>query len=165
MSPSRVIALWCLALGACWLLTSSPAASAADSLKVIDNRGGGQVVYSPVDEGTPQRAMARVLRYVHTHFGDTPVVGNVFESRGAQNFGAFFTVTAKTQGNKTIAGMVIVSLTPGAMPAAAVLYADSSRFAATEPKLLHALTDALVKANPERFQSVPTQNFLKGADF
>ncbi|HEY4972482.1 MAG TPA: hypothetical protein VII41_02675, partial [Steroidobacteraceae bacterium] len=29
----------------------------------------------------------------------------------------------------------------------------------------NALADALVKANPERFQTVPTQNFLKGTDF
>jgi hypothetical protein len=86
--------------------------------------------------------MASVLRYVHAHFGDTPVVGRVFESRDAQNFGAFFTVTAKTQGNKKMAGLVIVSLARGAAPAAAVLYDESSRFAATEPKLLRALTDA-----------------------
>jgi hypothetical protein len=142
MSLSRAVASWCLALGACWLITSLPPASAADSLKVIDNPGGGQVVYGPVEAATPQQAMASVLRYVHTHFGDTPVVGKVFESRDVQNFGAFFTVTAKTQGNKTIAGLVLVSLAAGAMPAAAVLYDEASRFAATEPKLLRALTDA-----------------------
>ena len=27
------------------------------------------------------------------------------------------------------------------------------------------LADALVKSNPDRFQTVPTQNFLKGVDF
>jgi len=29
----------------------------------------------------------------------------------------------------------------------------------------NALADALVKANPDRFQTVPTQDFLKGTDF
>jgi hypothetical protein len=29
----------------------------------------------------------------------------------------------------------------------------------------NALADALVKANPDRFQTVPTQDFLKGVDF
>lgn len=29
----------------------------------------------------------------------------------------------------------------------------------------NALADALVNANPDRFQTVPTQNFLKGVDF
>jgi hypothetical protein len=86
--------------------------------------------------------MANVLRYVHTYFGDTPVVGKVFQSRDGQNFGAFFTVTAKTQGNKKIAGLVMVSLAGTAKPAAAALYDDSGRFATTEPVLLHALTDA-----------------------
>jgi hypothetical protein len=29
----------------------------------------------------------------------------------------------------------------------------------------NSLADTLVKANPDRFQMVPTQSFLKGADF
>jgi len=29
----------------------------------------------------------------------------------------------------------------------------------------NSLADALVKADPDRFQTVPTQNFLKGTDF
>jgi hypothetical protein len=29
----------------------------------------------------------------------------------------------------------------------------------------NSLADALLKANPDRFQTVPTQNFLKGTDF
>src|ERR1700733_1381966 len=131
-----------LALGLLWSITCSPAAGAQDSLKVIDNPAGGQVVYGPVDQDSPQAAMAAVLRYVHTHFGNPPLVGKVFQSRDAQNFGAFFTVTAKTQGNRNFAGLVIVSLARGAKPAAAVLYDDSGRFAKTEPVLLRALTDA-----------------------
>jgi hypothetical protein len=92
----------------------SQPASAAEALKVIDNPGGGQVVYGAVAEDTPHKAMARVLRYIHGHFGDTPVVGRVYQNAR------------------------------GAVP--------------------NALADALVKANPERFQTVPTQNFLKGVD-
>jgi hypothetical protein len=138
----RVTDFVSLALGLLWSVTSSHSASAQDSLKVIDNPAGGQVVYGPVDQDTPPAAMAAVLRYVHTHFGDAPIVGKVFQSRDAQNFGAFFTVTAKTQGDRKIAGLVIVSLARGAKPAAAVLYDDSSRFAKTEPMLLRALTDA-----------------------
>ncbi len=29
----------------------------------------------------------------------------------------------------------------------------------------NSLADALIKANPDRFQTVPTQDFLKGVDF
>jgi hypothetical protein len=142
MPQPRMTHVVSLALGLIWLVTSSPSASARDSLKVIDNPGGGQVVYGFVNQSTPQTAMAAGLHYVHAHCGDTPVVGKVFQSRDGQNFGAFFTVTAKTRGNKKIAGLVIVSLARGAKPAAAVLYDDSSRFATTEPVLLHTLTDA-----------------------
>ena len=131
-----------LALGVAWLIKSPPSAGGQDSLKVIDNPGGGHVVYGPVNQNTPQAAMAAVLRYVHTQFKDTPAVGKVFESRDGQNFGAFFTLNAKAQADERIAGLVIVSLARGSMPAAAVLYDNSSRFAATEPVLMRALTDA-----------------------
>ncbi len=124
------------------LIASACAAGEEDALKVIDNPGGGQVLYGPVRQGTPQAAMAAALRHVHNQFGQSPAVGTVFESRDGQNFGAFFTVTATTHGNQQYAGLVIVSLARGADPAAAVLYDESARFATTEPVLLHALTEA-----------------------
>ena len=118
-------------------------AIAQDSPKVIDNPGGGQVViYGPINENTPQAAMADVLRYVHTRFGDTPVVGKFFQPRDANSVGAFFTVTAKTEGNKKIAGLMIVSIALGAKPAAAILDDDAVRFATTEPILMRTLDDA-----------------------
>ena len=142
MPQPRTTGLVSLAVVVLWLITSIPSARAGESLKVIDNPGGGQVVYGPVDQSTPQGAMAAVLRYVHIHFGDRPQVGKVFKSTDGQIFGAFFTVTAKSDGNKPIAGLVIVSLARGSKAAAAVLYDDSSRFVKTEPVLLHKLTDA-----------------------
>jgi hypothetical protein len=131
-----------LLLGITLAETYPVSANPQDSLKVIESPGGGQVVFGNLTQSTPPSAMAAVLRYVHTHFGDSPVVGKVFQSRDGANFGAFFTVTAKTQGNKRIAGLALVSLAGGTNPAAAVLYDDSSRFAATEPVLLRTLTDA-----------------------
>lgn len=136
-----------LALAMTWLACIPVTLAADAALKVIDNPGGGQVVYGPVDEGTPQAAMATVLHYVHTHFGQSPVVGRAFQSHDAKNFGAFFTVAPKNQNDKRIAGLVIVSLAPGSRPAAAVLYDDTSRFAKTEPVLLRALTDAWKSAS------------------
>jgi hypothetical protein len=130
-----------MTLNILWLIGPQGARS-QDALKVIDNPGGGQVVYGPVDASTPQSAMAAALHYVHLHFGDSPVIGKVFQSRDRQNFGAFFTVTEKAQDKRKIAGLVIVSLAKGAKPAAAVLYDLSSRFATTEPGLLGALTTA-----------------------
>ena len=148
MSLTRMTDRIGMAVGVSCLLALCQSAAAVDSLKVIDNPSGGQVVYGPADQDTPQAAMAYVLHYVHTHFGEAPVVGKVFQSRDGRNFGAFFTVTARTQGNnKRIAGLAMVSLAAGAKPAAAALYDEASRFATTEPILLHALTDAWKSAS------------------
>src|ERR1700722_9940236 len=147
MPQPRLTHLVTLISGLIWLFACPGFACAQTSLKVIDNPGGGQVVYGPVDENTPAAAMVAVLRYVHTRFGESPTVSKVFQSRDGQNFGAFFTVSAKTQGNKSIAGLVIVFVAREAAPPAAVLYDDSSRFATTEPVLMHMLTDAGRKAS------------------
>jgi hypothetical protein len=141
MALPRTSRLVSLAVIVLCLFACISLARAEEALKVIDNPGGGQVVYGPVDQNTAQGAMAVVLHYVHAHFGDRPLVGKVFQSRDGQNFGAFFTVTAKNAGNKPIAGLVIVSLAHGSKPAAAALYDESSRFAKTEPVLLHKLNE------------------------
>jgi hypothetical protein len=124
------------------LMSCSASGGAQESLSAIDGPSGGKVVYGSVNESSPQAAMAAVLHYVHKQFGEAPVVGKVFESRDGQNFGTFFTVTSKTQGDKRFAGLVIVSVASGVKPAAAVLYDESARFARTEPVLWRALTDA-----------------------
>ncbi|MFZ0706266.1 MAG: hypothetical protein WAM71_11730 [Candidatus Korobacteraceae bacterium] len=136
-----------LAVALLWLSVSLTTARAQESLRTIDNPGGGQVVYGQVDQSTPQGTMAAVLRYVHTRFGDRPQVSKVFQSRDGHTFAAFFTLTAKNHGNKPVSGLVIVSLAGGAKPAAAVLYDDSSRFVKTEPVLLEKLTDAWKSAS------------------
>jgi hypothetical protein len=135
------IALWLLVILGSLTALAAPA-DAPHMLKSIDNSGGGQIVYGPTDEATPQAAMASALRYVHKRFEDRPIVGKVFQSRDGQNLGAFFTLVDKPQNNKPMAGLVIVSLANGSKPAAAVLYDISSRFASTEPALLRALTSA-----------------------
>jgi hypothetical protein len=123
-------------------------ALAQGGLKVIDNPGGGQVMYGPVaNQTTPQGTMLSVLRYIHGHFGNRPQVGNIFEGRDSQTFGSFFLVTAKSgnQAGRPLAGLVLISLPRGAQPAAAILYDDSSRFAKTEPVLLRKLAEAWKK--------------------
>jgi hypothetical protein len=129
-------------LGFIGVAACSASVNEQGTLSVIDAPHGGKVVYGPVKEASPQKAMADVLRYVHTQFGEAPLVGKVFQSRDGQNFGAFFTVSGKRQGDKRFAGLAIVSLARGSVPAAAVLYDESTRFAQTEPVLLRSLTDA-----------------------
>jgi hypothetical protein len=137
--------------------TALSIARADDGLKTIDNPGGGQLVYGPVlNQTTPQGAMATVLHDVHTHFGDRPQVGKVFQSRDGSTFGAFFLLNPKTNGNKPMAGLVIISMARGARPAAAVLYDESSRFAHTEPQLMRKLAQAWQTASTQPASSSPT---------
>jgi hypothetical protein len=142
---SSVFAVMVIALGVLCLIGSAPAI-AQEALRTIDNRGGGKIVYGVLDHTSAGGAMGAVLRYVHHEFGDSPVVSKVFQSRGGQDFGAFFTVTAKTQGGKPFAGLAIVSIGSGKV-AAAALFDESARFARTEPKLLHTLTEAWTSAS------------------
>lgn len=133
-------------------LATATLTARADSggLKTIDNPGGGQVVYGPLTNVTTQRdAMAAMLRNVHGHFGDEPQIGKFFQAKGSDSIATFFQLTAKNQGNKPIAGMVIVSVTQGAKEgAAAVLYDDAARFAKTQPAMMKALNQAWHADNP-----------------
>jgi hypothetical protein len=54
--------------------------------------------------------MGTMLRNIHGHFGDRPQIGKFFQTRGSDSIATFFTLTAKLQGNKPMAGLVIVSL-------------------------------------------------------
>ena len=103
------------------LLLLCISAHAQDSLKTIDNPGGGQIVYGPVSGQTSmQGAMGAMLRNIHSHFGDRPQIGRFFQAGGTDSVATFFTVTAKSRG-KHIAGMVIVSMPAGTQPAGAFL--------------------------------------------
>jgi hypothetical protein len=123
--------------------TAASAQGASDALKFIDNPGGGQVVYGTIDGShTPQSGMAFMLKQVHGHFGDKPQVSNVFQVRGSDSYAAMFTLIAKNEGGKPIAGEVIVAVPKGGQPAAAVLYDDAARFAKSQPALMKALSGA-----------------------
>lgn len=112
-------------------------------LKIIDNPGGGRIAYGHLSGQTSKPdAMVLVLHKVHTEFGDRPQLGKFFQSKDGDSIAAFFTVTARTQGNKPVAGLAIVHMAAGAPPAAAVLFDDASRFRRTEPAMMARLIDA-----------------------
>ncbi len=118
-------------------------ASSADALTVIDNPGGGQIVYGTLPgESSFGGGLATMLKSVHGHFGDRPQVGKFFQARGSDSVAAFFTLTAKNQGGKPIAGLVIVSMPQGSQPAAAVLYDEAARFPRSGPSMLLKLNEA-----------------------
>jgi hypothetical protein len=115
-----------------------------DGLHTIDNPGGGQVVYGTLTgQSTMSNAMVYMLRQIHGHYGDRPNIGKFFQSRGGDSVATFFTLTAKTQGNKPIAGLVIVNMPRGGTPTAAVLTDSAANFAKTEPVLMQKLNAAM----------------------
>ena len=118
-------------------------ARADDGLKTINVAGGGQIVYGPIiGASSLQGAMGTVLRDIHGHFGDRPQIGKFFQTPEKDSIATFFTLTAKTQGGKRIAGMVIVSMPRGTKPAAALLYADADQFGKKVNVLLKRLNEA-----------------------
>jgi hypothetical protein len=121
-------------------------------LKTINNPGGGQVVYGPLTNVTSMGdAMGAMLRNVHGHFGDKPQIDKFFRTKGSDSVATFFHLTAKSQDNKPVAGMVIVSLAPGAKEgAAAVLYDDAGRFRKTQPAMMSSLNKAWQQENNQR---------------
>ena len=130
------VAVFCLA-------TVLAPARADDSLKTINNPGGGQIIYGPLlgGESSLPDAMVSMLRNVHARFGERPQIGKFFQARGSNSVATFFTVTAKTQGGKQIAGMVIVSMPSGSKPSGALLYDDADRFNMTANPMLKKLNE------------------------
>ncbi|HEY4972410.1 MAG TPA: hypothetical protein VII41_02310, partial [Steroidobacteraceae bacterium] len=121
----------------------SPAQS-QDALHTISDPGGGEIVYGTLSgQSSLANAMIFMLRQVHGHFGERPQIGKFFQSRGGDSVATFFTLSAKNQGNKAIAGLVIVNMPRGATPSAAVLYDDATHFTRTEPAMLRKLNQAM----------------------
>ena len=117
--------------------------SSSPGLQTLDNPAGGHVVYGPMEDAMSMpQAMAYMLRQIHGRFGDRPQIGRFFQSRSKDSLATFFTLTARKQDGKAIAGLVIVSTPQGAKPAAAVLYDDASRFSKTESTLMNMLNSA-----------------------
>ncbi|MGD0514572.1 MAG: hypothetical protein ABSA29_14840 [Terriglobales bacterium] len=138
------------------LLSLCASAHAQDSLKTIDNPGGGEIVYGPVTGQTSmQGAMGAVLRDIHSRFGERPQIGRFFQAGGTDSVATFFTVTAKSQGGKHIAGMVIVSMPSGTPPAGAIVYDDAQRFGTTANPMLKKLNEVW---HPESAKSAPSSS-------
>jgi hypothetical protein len=141
MRTIPTVAALLLALAVAFTDPTSAPAQSSNGLTTVTNPGGGQVVYGPLTNVTSLRdVMAAMLKNVHSRFGDKPQIGKFFQTRGSDSTATFFHLTARNQGNKPIAGMVIVSLAPGAKTgAAAVLYDDAARFPKTQSALMQKL--------------------------
>ena len=115
-------------------------ARAQTGLKIIDNPGGGKIVYGPVDgAATEPAAMGAILRSLHKQYGDRPQVGRVFHVRGTKSVAVFFTLVKRAQGNAQVGGMLIVSKTGANRVEAALVSDDAARLGSTMNPMLKTL--------------------------
>ncbi len=126
-----------LAIGLLWL--SSWCAAAEDSLRVIDNPGGGRVVYGPVHIAAGNNAR---IQAGNAHTAED--ARSASSQAHMDNIDRFTKSFQNYQIDQT--GLQDNNLNArGAVP--------------------NTLADSLIRANPDRFQAIPAGNFLMGVDF
>jgi len=141
-----------------------------DTLKTLENPGGGRIVFGTLPQGTSfGGGMGLLLRNVHGHFGDRPTVGKFFRVRDSDSVAAFFNLADQHHGGKRISGLAIVSIPPEGRPAAAVLYDDAERFPRTQPAMMRRLGEAWhgagpVASAPPSGAAIPTLRMATGGD-
>ncbi len=132
-----------------WVLISGMALSAlglADGFKTIVNPGGGKITYGPLKgETSAQSAMGDMLRSLRDQFGEGPKLGRVVQDETGELLATFFSVTAKTDNDREVAGLVIVSVPHNGKARAAVLMDDAKRFPATLDEMLELLQAATAR--------------------
>jgi hypothetical protein len=84
-------------------------------------------------------AMSKLLNMVQTNCGEKPKVGRVFQFRGSNSVGVFFTVTDHPEGNLPLAGLVIGASTGSNQAEAAMVYNKASEFSTTINPMLQQL--------------------------
>jgi len=98
------------------------------------------IVYGTVEGATTQAtAMSKILGNVQNNCGEKPQIGKVFQFKGTNTIGVFFTVTNHPQGNVKVAGLVISSTSGPHQMDVALLSDKSSRFGQTVNPMLQQL--------------------------
>lgn len=106
----------------------------------LDAPQGGKIVYGTVDGATTQAAaMSKILRSVHDNCGERPQIGKVFQFKGTNTVGVFFTVTNHPGGNKQVAGLVLSAASGPDQVEAALISDDAQRFGKTVNPMMRQL--------------------------
>jgi len=113
---------------------------AQTALKSVNSPEGGKIFYGVVDGATTQAGgMAAVLRVVHNNCGERPLVGRVFQFRGTETVGVFFTVVNHPAGNVKVAGLLMAAMTGSQQVEAALVSDEASRFGTTVNPMMREL--------------------------
>jgi hypothetical protein len=117
---------------------------ADEPLKRIDIPNGGHIIYGPMTgQLTSQAAMGQILHRVGVLTGDRPVIQRVVQSPDGQIAAVLFTVTAKNQDNKSMAGLALVSAPKTGNAEVALLTDYADRFSSTVMPMFQRLKQEL----------------------
>ena len=109
----------------------------------IKSLHGGNIAYGAVDGAATQAAaMSTILGNVRNTCGEKPHIGKVFQFKGTNIIGVFFSVTNRPQGNTPMAGLVISAASGPHQVEAALVSDNASRFGRTVNSMLRQLLSA-----------------------
>ena len=80
---------------------------------------------------TPQDALGKTLHRVSILYGDRPQLGRLVQNSSGEILAGFFTVTAKKQDGKPMAGLALVYAPKSGSAGGAVLIDNVDRFPST----------------------------------
>jgi hypothetical protein len=130
---SAILSMFFVFISACKAAPPTP-------VTLLDAAQGGQISFGTVHGVTTQaQAMSKMLINIQKTCGEKPQIGRVFQFKGTNTVGVFFTVTDHTKGNKKLAGMVLSAPSGPQQVDAAQLSNDASRIGKTVNPMLQQL--------------------------
>ncbi len=126
--------------------TAAHDSSGASSVRTIDNPDGGRIYLGAMSEQlTPKDALGRTLHRVSLLYGDRPQLGRLVQNPSGEIWAGFFTVTAKKQDGKPMAGLALVYAPKSGNAKGAVLVDNADRFPQTVNSMFAKLKQELGK--------------------
>ena len=115
-------------------------APAPTPITTLDAKQGGKISYGTVPGATTQAAaMSKILIGLQNTCGERPQIGKVFQFKGTNTVGVFFTVTYHSKGNKKVAGLVLSAASSPRQVEAALLSDDARSIGKTVNPMLQQL--------------------------
>jgi hypothetical protein len=132
---SAILSLFVVFISACKAGTPPPT-----PITTLDGPQGGKISYGTVAGATTQpAAMSKILTGLQNTCGEKPQIGKVFQFKGTNTVGVFFTVTDHSKGNKKVGGLVLSAASGPRQVEAALLSNDASRIGKTVNPMLQQL--------------------------
>jgi hypothetical protein len=120
---------------------------AQSGVRTIDNPDGGRIYLGAMaGQLTPQDALGKTLHRVSILYGDHPQLGRLVQNSSGEILAGFFTVTAKKQDGKPMAGLALVYAPKSGSANGAVLIDNVDRFPSTVNSMFARLKQELGKA-------------------